>query len=273
MTKISKTGLKRKDRTISFWIEHGQNLIDNLKNRRTIGKRIVASLELLKEAERLEDITLTTQYLDELNKEKYNLKDDWKKWVNRSNQKKKDVHRNKIYIDRNSASLTSRMAQGASESSLISHLITCLNALGINEVGDLYAIQENLKPFNDALNPITTANLQEKDITPDTSIINIIKKMTDTLKSNKITSFKELSNLATSSKQIKAKLGKINTEEQKLIAQFNAINMSDEIVSRDKKIDELNKEIAKLRKSLDSAKSNQRNPLKKRSSAFKPSRK
>jgi uncharacterized protein (DUF3084 family) len=165
------------------------------------------------------------------------------------------------------------MAQGASESSLISHLITCLNALGINEVGDLYAIQENLKPFNDALNPITTANLQEKDITPDTSIINIIKKMTDTLKSNKITSFKELSNLATSSKQIKAKLGKINTEEQKLIAQFNAINMSDEIVSRDKKIDELNKEIAKLRKSLDSAKSNQRNPLKKRSSAFKPSRK
>jgi hypothetical protein len=230
-----------------------------LKNRRTIGKRIVASLELLKEAERLKDITLTTQYLDELNKEKYNLKDDWKKWVNRSNQKKKDANREKIYINKQSASLTSNMAKGESESKLISHLITCLNALGISKVDDLYMIQECLEPFQDALNTITTENLQEKDITPDTSIANIIKKMTDTLVSNKITSYKKLLNLATRSKQIKAKLSKISTVEQELTNQVNAINMSDEIIKRDKEIAELIQKNLELKKELSNRKPTKKN--------------
>lgn len=273
MTKKNKSGLNRKDRTTSFWIEHGDNLLDKMKNRRTIGKRILASLELLREAELSQNLTLTEQYLAELNKEKYSLKDDWKSWVNRSTQKKKDANREKLYIDKKSALLTSTMAQGKSESSFISHLITCLNALGISSVHDLYTIQECLKPFDDALNSITTESLQEEDITPDSSVVTIIKKMTDIMTSNKITSYKELLNLTTSSKQIKAKLNKVSLIEQKLINQANALNTNDEILKRDKEIADLNKEVVKLKRSLDSAKSKVTTPSQKQSIAFNPKRK
>jgi hypothetical protein len=240
----------RKDRTVSFWLENGVNLLEKITNSRVIRKRIFANFETLKAANKSKNIPVEKEALAKLNNEKYALEDDWMKWINRSNQKNKDKNRKKIYLDDKISSLISNMAQGHSATKLISHLMNALAPTGINSVVDLYDMQEYLEPFKDALNTITTENLQEKDITPDTSIANIIKKMTDTLVSNKITSYKELLNLATRSKQIEAKLSKISTVEQELTNQVNAINMSDEIIKRDKEIAELIQKNLELKKEL-----------------------
>ncbi len=240
-------GRSRRDATLEEWLENGDNLLTKLSVRSLLYKNIkslLAELYNLNSAPIKNEIEMMST-LDKLNKTKskfkakdrivkgevvkekvingevvkYKGKTEWSLWIDRINQKKKDAERNNFYVSKSAFDKVMAFTKGSEYDSNITksieQLFVCLEALGLNNISDLYLLMETVKPYNDALTT-TTKNLTLREKEPDStpSTLTVIQKIVEELKFNKINNYHSIARIR--KKELAA--NKLEFEVQKPLA-------------------------------------------------------
>jgi hypothetical protein len=228
-------GRKRQDRTIEEWTEHGGILLDIIGKKHKLYKTIKTTRStLINES----DETIKQELIKKLNSHKDNLGEHWLTWTKKIKQKPKDENRSKFYIEKNAydgilrfigLSKKTKKLKEISDNQVFKTLFEYLNAFEVNNVGEMHDLIDELNKFNSA-----TSDRYSKDKLSEIKVYhgitnNIIHAILSELKRNKISNFEKL------------------------------ISIKKDI--KNEKIDELEIEITRLKKIINSLKNSQDDKL------------
>jgi hypothetical protein len=245
---------KRKDRTVSEWEDCGENLLIKLSPNRQLTRKLKALLKELKSTS-TPDETVT-----KLNTLKYPLGDDWRRLVQRMNQKPKDCKRSKFYVSEktfnNVMAFTKNSEYEDNSNRSIEQLFVALTSLGLTNISDVYELAASLDPFKDALKPkVEEQSLGTSETPHEYSIVIIAQRLAAELKINKIQDFRSIASI----KQKKREAEKLTDGIDKLLADKQ--NEIDELNRQNQQAVTKQEEIkATMQKQIDLLKSKLKSP-------------
>jgi hypothetical protein len=240
-SRPKKRGSPRQDLSIEYWLQHSDNLLKHIPQKRRISKKIKENIAILK------SVNISTEEsnecLESLNGFKNDLGKDWLKWRNRISQQSKDKKREVLYPNPSVSKLLSEQANSSDNSKplrYIHDITLAVSELGI-KIPELYDLKDLLQPFESALKQEVSFSLH--DNTPDKlpySINTILKKLIHELKANGISNFKDISTIRSRLRKVKKKEQIVNEQ-----AKLNDFYVND-IINLNREIEKLNKENEEL---------------------------
>jgi hypothetical protein len=195
-------GIKKVDREISYWIEHGEMLSKKITNNKIRKEINILLNKLITSTDNTERDDLTRL----LNSHKNNLGETWSKWVKSVSQKEKDKSRSKFYVTNEVytgildfigiKSIHINNKNKKSDNDTFKSLLLYLSELGINDIYEMYDILDELNKFKGALSDrYSKDSLTGEKINTDGDNTKIIKSILSELKRNKIANFEKLKSI------------------------------------------------------------------------------
>ena len=237
---------KRQDQSEEVWLHRGNNLLEKIKNQRGLHREIRTELNKLKKAKESGDRNALEASLEKLNSKKYELGTEWRNWLTRNRQKIQDENRAKFYVNKEiyerilKFTLQSEFEDNNTKS--IEQLFLALDSLGLNNISNIYDLQELLKPYSD-----TYSNDYSAKNSP-TALTNLIKKLVSELAISGVCDFNDLHLFKKNDKQLKYIRSMNSKLQNELESNLHVIErLKKQVISKNAEIERFKNQTKKLK--------------------------